>query len=353
MSQHLPAVRDPYEAHPDNLPAPTSADPFALARRTPVGRIVLADDSPFLQMAVAAGYNPAAMALELASVAARKPGVLKCSSESIIAFMLDAAKLRLSIGRGVYPVPIKGKLEAWVGYKGAKELAMRSGAIRDCWATVVYEGDTFEEQQAPIPMVTRHVFGPHKGDMRKAVKVYATLLYPGGRTRMVVFERAKIEWYRNKNRSWQDSDSPWQTAPEEMWKAKAILHSVGDLPHNSPELAHLASMLEREDHEPPADAPALPAPAPLEGPNTDEGPEDLGMSLAQALAFQLRGKNKQPQAIAEIRNSGLEAWRTWARGKLEEDPEQPRLVEIATACTIVLEARAAGVVDEPAKQEAA
>lgn len=359
-------VVDPYDAnHPDNRLSHQTPNPMALARKSEVGQLVLADDSPFMQMAAAAGLNPAAMALELASVVARKPAILKCTRESMIAFMLDAAKLRLPIGRGVYPVPIKGRLEAWVGYKGAKELALRSGSIRDCWATVVFEGDVFEEAQAPIPVVTRHVFGPNKGNMEKAIKVYATLLYPGGRTRMVIFEREKIEWYRNKNRSWRDADSPWQTAPEEMWKAKAILHAVGDLPHNSPELAHLAAMIESEEQPQPARLPGGAEGQPttdLPGPNTDEGPEELAMfadapsedddqpadmSLGVALAVPVKTRDGRTRTMGEHRNSGLERLLEWSRGKLETDPESVPMLRIANAAARVLRARAAGECQEP------
>lgn len=153
--------------------------------------------------------------------------------------------------------------------------------------------------------------------------------------------------------------------------AKAILHTVGDLPHNSPELLHLGQLLEREEAPQPARLPGGADGAPVTadpGPNTDEGPEDLEAreaadgpadeeptrpALAQALAFTVRGKNKQPTALADLRNSGLEAWLDWARGKLDADPESPRLQEIANACAVVLEARRAGVVTEPPKAEAA
>lgn len=247
---------DPYDASDRaNHLAPHSANPLALARQTKVGQMLLADDSPFFALASAAGVNAAAMVLDLASVVAKKPEIMTATKASIIGFMLDAAKLRLTIGRGIYPVVIpfnKGKpneeirLDGWVGYKGGKELAMRSGSIRDCWGTIRFEGDDFEMTEAPIPNVTRHVFGPNRGNMEKAVGVYATLLYPGGRTRAKYFSREKIESYRKRNPTSEWKNSPWVTSPEEMWLAKAILHTVNDLPQSSPEIAHLATMLERE-----------------------------------------------------------------------------------------------------------
>lgn len=371
---NVPAVMDPYAAHQDNMPAPTQGNPMALARLSPVGRIVLDEQGSFLNMALAAGLNPAEMALQLASAVNRNADILKCTPASIQGFMLDAAKLRLTIGRGVYPVPIPSKkgtpneewrLEAWVGYKGAKELAMRSGSIRDCWATVVFEGDDYADTLVPIPAVTRHNYGPNRGDMSKALRVYATLMYPGGRTRVKVFERAKIESYRKLNPTSEWKTSPWVKNAEEMWCAKAILHTVGDLPHSSPELAHLAQMVEREEQAALA-APAMPSlPRPAEdafdGPDFDEEPaatyviEDTPrvMPLEDALAVQVKGKGGQRQPLAEVRNSGLEAWLDWARTKLNEDPESVSLQRIATACARVLDARRAGEHPEPAKAEAA
>lgn len=242
-------VLDPYEDAPENRIANTTPNPLAAARRTKVGALLLAENSPFLALARAANVPAEEMVLQLASVVGKNPDILECSKESIVAFMFDAAKLRLSIGRGIYAVPVKGRLEGWVGYKGAKELAMRSGAIRDVWATVVYEGDDFVFEKAPIPRVTRHDDGPNTGDMGKAVAVYATLLYPGGTTRAKLFTREKIESYQKMNRSAGGASSPWNTRPEEMWMAKAILHTVNDLPHSSAELAHLASMMERGGEE--------------------------------------------------------------------------------------------------------
>ena len=242
------AVADPYDASDRrNHLAPHGTNELALARRTNVGQMLLTEDSPFFALASAAGLNPAAMVLELAAVVAKNPAIMQCPKVAIIGFMMDAAKLRLTIGRGIYPVAIKGGLEGWVGYMGAKELAMRSGSIRDVWATIVYEGDDFGFSEAPIPNVTHHNRGPNVGKMAHAVEAYATLLYPGGRTRAVRFSREKIESYMKRNPSHAKSDSPWQKSPEEMWKAKAILHSVNDLPRSSPELAHLAAMLEREE----------------------------------------------------------------------------------------------------------
>lgn len=353
---------DPYDhTDPRNRLAVHRGDPMHVARQTPVGRMVLGEDSDFLRLAEAAGVNAAALVLELASVAARKPDILKCSQPSMIAFMLDAAKLQLSIGRGIYPVPVKGRLEGWVGYKGAKELACRGGAIRDAWAAVVFEGDEFEMEEVPIPLVTKHRYGPHRGQMAKAIGVYCTLLYPGGRTRMKYFTREKIEAYRRRNSSSTRDDSAWKTAEEEMWMAKAVLHTVGDLPHSSAHMAHLREMLEREQAEALPAAPAAPALPPAatdieeipEDPAPEEEPQPAPMALGVASTVPVRIQGGHTRMLGELRNSHLERLRTWAREKLESDPEAVPMQRIAEGCTVLLEARARGEATEPPKKAAA
>lgn len=370
-------VSDPYDAaNPDNQLSNQRPNALALARKTEVGRIVLAEDSPFMLLAAAAGYNAPAMALELASVAAKNHDIMRCTSTSIAAFMMDAAKLNLRIGRGIFPVAIPHKkdtpqeewrLDGWVGYKGAKELACRGGAIRDAWATVVFEGDEFEHEEAPIPTVTKHRFGPNKGDMSKAIKVYCTLLYPGGRTRSRVFDRAKIESYRKRNPTNTWKTSPWKTAEEEMWQAKAILHTVGDLPHSSPEIAQLRAFLDREEQEAlwqSAPAPALPAAThPAEGPEDldlpadDPQPEEQPKAeptpeqrLRAAHSVFITFRDGRSRMLSEIRNAQLEKLLTHFRDKLQEQPDHEDFIAKATAIAYVLEARKDGRSTEPLAQ---
>jgi recombinational DNA repair protein RecT len=360
---------DPYDhTHPDNKLSVQTQNPLALARRSPIGQIVLAEDSAFMQLATAAGINAPAMALDLASVAARKPEIMRCTPPSIVAFMLDAAKLKLTIGRGIYPVPIpknKGKvdeelrLEGWVGYMGAKELACRGGIIRDAWATVVFEGDDYEFVNAPVPMVKRHEWGPNKGNMAKAIKVYCTLLYPGHVTRSKEFDREKIESYKKRNKSSGNWDSPWKTAEEEMWQAKAILHTVRDLPHSSPEIGHLRTMLDQQDQEALwQGAPVAQLPAPT-ATHPDEGPEDMPadepeltpeQQLRAAHSVFVTFRDGRSRMLSEIRNAQLEKLLTHFREKLDQQPDRDEWVTTASAIAYVLEARKDGRSTEPLAQ---
>lgn len=367
-------VSDPYDGNdPANrLPAVVRQSDLEMARRSPVGKIVLAEDSVFLQLAAAAGINAPAMAIELASAASKNPDILKCTRESIWSFCLDAAKLDLRIGRGIYPVAIPHKkdtpqeqwrLEGWVGYKGAKELAARGGIIRDAWATVHFEGDEFVMNQVPVPTVERHVFGPNKGNMEKALGVYCTLLYPGHKTRVRYFDRAKIESYRKRNPTNTWKTSPWKTNEEEMWQAKAILHTTGDLPHTSPELKYLGQLLAREESRaiaalPPAEAvhpdegdeagdtPVLPG---QEEPQPKTKPEPTPeQKLRAAHSVAIKFRSGHVRMLSEIRNGQLERLLQAYRERLQEDPDNDELVHQASAIAYVLDARKDGRSTEPA-----
>jgi hypothetical protein len=229
---------------------------------------------------------------------------------------------------------------------------------------VHFEGDRFEMEEAPVPRVTVHVRGPNFGKMECALGVYATLMYAGAGqvTRSRYFTKAKIEAYRKKNRgNTVSSASAWVTATEEMWMAKAILHTTKDLPQN-PRLAQLQRLIERQEgpmgldpqNELPTGAAALPAgdpPAEAEEVPAEEQEAPVGMSLGVAESLPVRMSGGVTRMLGELRNRGLDSVREWARKKLDGDPENPSLRKIAEGATVILEARAAGTAKEPAKQE--
>jgi phage RecT family recombinase len=359
---------EPYSSEGQRLaPHPSKVDEHALALRSKLGKILLTGQSEFKVIATAAGIPAERLVLELISVARKKPEILACTEDSIMTFMFDAAKLGLMIGRGVFPVPVKNRkrgtvsLEAWVGYKGGKELAMTSGAIRDCWAFVVFEGDLYEKELAPVPRVVNHVPGPNAGNMAKAIEVYGTALLPGAgnQTRSVFLSREAVEKLRKKNRGDTTApDSPWVTSTEDMWKAKAILQLTKDMPQN-PRLAHLQALTARfeldpaREVQPAPDAAALPAGSPVEEEELPAEPVEETMSLGKAGAITVTLQGGETRMLSELRNSGLESVRSWARKKLEADEENPSLLRIAEGCTVLLDARAAGTLREPPKKAAA
>ena len=359
---------DPYTEEGQRLAvAPHQVNEHALALRSKLGKLLLTGSSEFKVIAAAAGVPAERLVLELIAVARKKPEILECTEDSIMTFMFDAAKLGLMIGRGVFPVPVnhgqgrdrEKRLEAWVGYKGSKELAMQSRAIRDVWAEVHFEGDTFEFERAPVPRVKLHGAGIHFGDMKKALGAYATILLPGtgNVTRSKYLTRDEIEALRSKNRgNTTASSSPWVTSTKDMWMAKAILQITKDLPQN-PRLAYLQALDERSEGPAGLDPAQEVQPAaaervedPEETP-VDEAREPEPMPLGVASVIGVRMQGGAIRMLSEMRNTGLEAVRTWARAGLERDPDSASLQRIAEGCTVVLDARAAGTAKEPPKRE--
>lgn len=364
------AVVNPYDAKaPENQLANVRPDAKAIALRSELGKLLLNNESEFAVMARAAGVEPEGPVLQLIAAARKKPEILKCTEPSIMTFMFDVITLGLVVGRGVFPVPVnhgqgrdrEKRLEAWVGYVGAKELACRGGAIRDCWADVVFEGDDYVFTSAPVPMVTKHVKGPNYGNMKKALKAYATLLYPGHLTRSKEFTRDQIEAFRKKNRGdTTAASSPWVTNTQDMWQAKAILHTTKDLPRKSEAFAHAMAILDRQasDALPSEGRVALPAggevsaaadPEPEEAVEMEEVLEPQEMALGVAITIPVTLKGGKVRMMGELRNSGVEAVLAWAREKLESDPESVPLTRIAEAAARVLKARHAGEHPEPPK----
>ena len=69
------------------------------------------------------------------------------------------------------------------------------------------------------------------------------------------------------------------------------------------------------------------------------------MSLDEAVKIEVQGK-----VLGDVGNVGLRKIRAWANTKIEAEGETVFLVRIAVACTLILEAREAGTLKEPAKK---
>ena len=360
---------DPYTVEGSRLAVHTP-QPTALALRSELGRLLLDAHSEFVALAKASGLEPERLVLELVAVARKKPEILKCTHDSIMTFMFDAAKTGLVIGRGCFPVPVNDnstrpptkRLECWIGYKGMKELVVYGGTVRDVFAQVRFEGDHWLETLGLHPTL-EHRPGPHFGDMSRALGVYAVALFRGGLARHKYFSREKIEEYRKMNRAdTTKASSPWVSHTEEMWKAKAILRLASDLPQN-PRLAHALHVVDRDEDGAVENA-FVNAQAPAESvgqlppmraiTSSADSPADVPprtMSLREALTVPVRIKGGGFRTMAEHRNTGLAALQAWAREGLEKDPEHVGLQRIATAAGVVLEARARAECAEPPRRQ--
>lgn len=267
----------------------------------------------FVALAKAAGTTPEAIAAELVSAARKNPQVLQCEPDSIMNFLYDAAKTGLIIGHGLFPVPVKKKgvlqLEGWIGYKGMRELVIYGRGARDIYAQVVYDGDPFEEILGMYPDI-KHAKGPHHGDMRFAISVYAVAVISQTVRRHVLLTKEEVDALRKLNRGdTTRSDSPWVTNPKAMWKAKALLTLAKDLPRN-PRLAAALAIAGRIDE--PTDDEALPAnpsPAPsVPSAGVEEATFEEVETKAEPVRLpQWRGHPLAGKALREVDTTDLEA----------------------------------------------
>jgi len=174
----------------------------------------------------------------------KTPKLLACTTESLLSSLLEAAQLQL-IPDGVlghaYLVPYGGKVVFIPGYKGLRELALRTGAYADVRARVFYEKDGFKYEYGSHEFVNLNPAEKDKGEMRGAFAV-ADLI--GGAGPVEVIFKQEIEEHRDQySKSWQKADSAWQTAPARMWEKTAIRRLAGRLKMS----VNIQKILARED----------------------------------------------------------------------------------------------------------
>ncbi len=75
------------------------------------------------------------------------PALRRCEPISIIKYVYEVARMNFSRDDCVYPVPYGNSIQAQVGYKGFKELAMRSGEYLDVNCKIVYDCDRIERDE--------------------------------------------------------------------------------------------------------------------------------------------------------------------------------------------------------------
>lgn len=188
--------------------------------------------------------------------ASRSPDLVKCSRESILRSLLDAAALGIKpgglMGRG-YLVPRKNRqnntLECCFdpGWRGLVDIARRSGQIKRIEAHVVYAMDEFYVQRTPLTSI-RHVPSeePNPGEVRAA---YAVAEFQGGELQIEVMMRRDLE----KIRKLGAQNGPWAQWYDEMARKSAVRRLCKYLPYD-PQLDEAMRVMDQADGE--LDAPS-------------------------------------------------------------------------------------------------
>jgi len=155
--------------------------------------------------------------------------LLECTQASLYSSLMACAQLSLSpdgvLGQA-YLVPYSGKAVLIIGYKGLRELALRTDKYRDIVARVVFEKDEFHIEYGSNESMLHIPYEGDRGEMRGA---YAIATCLDGSRLFGFMWGAEIEKHRNKySKSWKKADSMWQTAPEIAWEKTLLRRLCGN-----------------------------------------------------------------------------------------------------------------------------
>lgn len=158
------------------------------------------------------------------------PGLMDCSTMSILGAVMKAAQLGLSLDpsfREAYLVPRRnkhtgGKVATFFdGYKGLQKLAKQADAnIRDIYSRVVYENDVFDYSYEPAELRFKPCEDP---DARGRLKyVYAKCIWKDGYDRFVVLSQKEIDRAKKSSDAAAKDYGPWITDEAAMWQKTAL-----------------------------------------------------------------------------------------------------------------------------------
>lgn len=183
----------------------------------------------------------------------RTPKLQECTPESFMKCLLDLSAYGLEPdGRRAHLIPFsnrsKGTVECTliIDWKGLAELALRSGMIAKIHADLICENDQFEYNMGEIT-VHKINFREPRGEPYAA---YAMAETKDGAKFVQVMTRQQIETIRNDSQGYKSAmqygkDSPWTTAPGEMWKKTAFRRLSKWLPLS----AEFRDAVEKEDEQ--------------------------------------------------------------------------------------------------------
>ena len=154
---------------------------------------------------------------KLAKIATQNPG-------SLLAAMLDAARLGLEIGDTYHLVPFGNEVVGIADYTGLIELAYRAGAVASIKCEVVYANDQFEYEPGTMdrPFHRPDWFG-QRGPI---IGAYAYAVFKDGSTsQVIVRSMAEIDQVKKVSRGASSNDSPWKVWPDRMVR-KTVLREL-------------------------------------------------------------------------------------------------------------------------------
>jgi len=201
-----------------DLTAPDRVQPPSMA-------MVIAQQAPEIQKALPTHLQGNVDAFIRAAVTAVKldANLQKCDIKTVLGGLMVASQLGLQVGGPLghcYLLPYKGKATFVLGYKGAIDLAWRSGKLLSIEARTVYEADEFEYAYGLDPKL--HHVPSLDAEPGPASCYYGVAHFKGGGSYFVVVGKAEINRHRASSASANSSHSPWKTHYDEMARKTVI-----------------------------------------------------------------------------------------------------------------------------------
>jgi recombination protein RecT len=201
-----------------------------------------------IEQMIPPGAPVTAQRLILVAVAAaqKNPKLLKCTPESVVLSVVQAAELGLEPGGALqhgYLVPYGAQCQFMPGYRGLIELSRRSGELKTISAVLVYERDEFSLKYVNGQPHVLHVplLDGSRGQIRL---VYATAQLGGGYSEFELMTLDEIAMVQQRSKT-KDEDTPWKRDFGEMAKKTVIKRLLKRCPVSS----MLARAIEIDDQQ--------------------------------------------------------------------------------------------------------
>jgi recombination protein RecT len=175
----------------------------------------------------------------------RSPELQRCSSESLLGALMLCGQVGLMPGPlgHVYLTPRKGEVVWILGYRGMVHLALRSPAVRDLNADVVYRADRFSLRRGTTNEVVHDadLDDPHDPATIRGAWLVANLSTPGGEV-IDWINRHDVE--RRRALSAAPNSPAWKNNYDAMTRKSVIRKAAPMLPL-SPEAQYALAHDER------------------------------------------------------------------------------------------------------------
>lgn len=179
--------------------------------------------------ALSNNINPDQFVRAALTMIQNSPKLMECTQSSLYSSLMQAASLSLSpdgmLGQA-YLVPYGGRAQLIIGYKGLRELALRTNKYRDVLARVVYDRDKFKIEYGSNESLFHEPYEGDRGEMRGAYAMATTM---DGAHLFCFMWKSEIEEHRDQySKSWKKSDSMWQTATGRAWEKTLLRRLCGN-----------------------------------------------------------------------------------------------------------------------------